>query len=307
MGLGSSREAAPPTIGLLPTAPTPEGGGGTTRLLISIVGGFILLYIGYRLYNYIQARNGFPGLDFSSWISPTGGAKSSGSQVSTPLDGKVRMAISSSDVPSDGGVNYSVQYWMYIADWDYKFGQEKDILKRVAANNTSVVGPRIFLSPTDNTLNVRVSLFSADGTAGAATPGAETTGDSQTCSVENVPLQSWFSVSVTVFQRNLDIYINGRLVKSCVLTGIPRPATGDMILNDNGGFSGTICNVDYYNTMLAPSDAKEFFSKGTLCAGTEAGKNIQVDKNSLMITLFGYTFRFSTLTKEGTELSSYTL
>jgi hypothetical protein len=218
------------------------------------------------------------------------------------------MAIAASDIPSDGGVNYGVQYWMYIKDWDYKFGQEKEILKRTATTSPSIMGPRIFLSPTENTLNVRVSLFPDDTAAGAATPGAETTGDSQTCTVENVPLQSWFSVSVTVFQRNLDIYINGRLVKSCVLTGIPRPATGDVILNDAGGFSGTICNVNYYNQMLSPDDAKTFHSKGTMCAGlTTGGAKDLPDKDSIMFALFGYTFRFSTLAKDGTELNSYTL
>jgi hypothetical protein len=125
--------------------------------------------------------------------------------------------------------------------------------------------------------------------------------------VENVPLQTWFSVSVTVFQRNLDIYINGRLVKSCVLRAIPKPAVGDIILNDSGGFSGGLCNVNYYNTMLGPEDAKEFHAKGTTCAPpATAGGVTPVDKDSFFITLFGYTFRFSTLDKAGKELNSFT-
>jgi hypothetical protein len=112
---------------------------------------------------------------------------------------------------------------------------------------------------------------------------------------------------VTVFQRNLDVYINGRLVKSCVLNGVPKPAVGQIILNDSGGFSGALCNVNYYNTMLGPEDAKEFHAKGTTCAPpATAGATAPVDKDSFFITLFGYTFRFSTLNKEGKELSSFT-
>jgi hypothetical protein len=172
--------------------------------------------------------------------------------------------------------------------------------------NPSTVAPRIFLSAADNTLNVRVSVYPTDGTAAAASPGAATTGDSVTCSVENVPLQSWFSVSVTCFQRNLDIYINGRLVKSCVLSGVPKPAVGDIIIGDNGGFSGSVCNLNWYNAMLAPEDAKAFHAKGTQCAPPAEAGAAKVDKDSIFITLFGYTFRFSKLSKEGKELSSYT-
>lgn len=286
------------------TSETKGSGSGAIRIVIAVLGGILLLYLGYKFYNYIRRRNGLPELTIDI-MSP---AKSSG-EMSTPLDGKVRTVISASDIPSDGGVNYGVQYWMFIKDWDYRFGQDKDIVKRTAANSSAVMGPRIFLSPSENTLNVRVSLFPDDSAAGAASPGADTTGDSFPCTVENVPLQAWFSVSMTVFQRNLDVYINGRLVKSCVLPGIARPATGDMILNDNGGFSGTICNVNYYNQMLTPDDAMAFFKKGTMCAGTTAGGSTVAapDKDSIMFALFGYTFRFSTVAKDGTELNAWTL
>lgn len=304
MGSSASREtgttAAGPVLAI-PTRPGEGEGGGGMRMLIALVGGFILLYLGYKFYNFIRRRNGLPELKIDIWEPerPSG-------EVSVPVDGKTRTVVASSDIPATGGPDYGVQFWMYIKDWDYKFGQDKEILKRVASSASDVMGPRIFLSPTENTLNVQVSLF-ADSGAGAATPGAETTGDSQICSVENVPLQSWFAVSMTVFQRNLDIYINGRLVKSCVLTGIPRPATGDMILNDAGGFSGTICNVNYYNKMLSPDDAKAFHSKGTKCENVKAGEAAVPSSDSIMITLFGYTFRFSTIAKDGSELNSYTL
>jgi hypothetical protein len=104
----------------------------------------------------------------------------------------------------------------------------------------------------------------------------------------------------------LDIYINGRLVKSCVLPGIPKPALGDVILADNGGFAGSICNVNGYGTMLQPEDAKSFHAKGTSCAPPMASGKVQVDDNSLLVRLFGYTFRFARLSKDGKELNSYT-
>jgi hypothetical protein len=284
-------------------APKPEGSGGWGSIAISVVGGILLLYLGYLFFNYIQTWNGQPGLK-----NPFGtGSASSGDKTPAPVDGKTRTVIPSGEAPSTGGADWGLQYWMYISDWNYKFGSDKDVIKRIAPNNPSITAPRIFLSPSDNTLNVRISIFPNDNAAGAANPSSSSsTGDSFTCSVENVPLQSWFSVSVTCFQRNLDIYINGRLVKSCVLPGIPKPAVGDIVLGDNSGFSGSLCNVHWHNAMLSPDDTKAFHAKGTQCAPPANAGVTPVDEDSVFITLFGYTFRFSKVGKDGKELSSYT-
>jgi hypothetical protein len=264
-----------------------------------VIGGIILMYVAILFFNYIQKSNGLPGVTLFE-------SKSSGDKTPTPVNGKTKTVIPSGEISFGSGIDYGLQFWMYVSDWDYRFGQTKEVIKRAASNDASIVGPRIYMSPTDNTLHVQVSLYPSDTAAASAEPGTSSTGDSFLCSVENIPLQSWFSVAVTVFQRNLDIYINGRLVKSCVLPGIPKPAMGDVIIGDNGGFAGSVCNLNGYSTMLSPDDAKSFHAKGTNCAPpAEAGK-VEVDEDSLFITLFGYTFRFSTVSKKGEELSSYT-
>jgi hypothetical protein len=271
-----------------------------------IVGSIFLLLLGFTFYNYIRASTGKPPVT----IFPTSSAEasSSGDKTPSPIDGKARTVISAGDAPLSAGSDYGIQYWMYISDWDYKFGSEKPVLVRTAPGNAAVVSPFISLHPTDNSLNVRVSVYPSDNRAGAAAPGANTTGDSYTCTVENVPLQSWFSVSVTVFQRNMDVYINGRLVKSAVLPGVPKPAVGDIVLNDAGGFSGSICNVHSYGKMLSPADAKAFFASGTACQAPPPTTGTKAPSSSDgFITLFGYTFRFATIDKTGKELSSYTL
>jgi hypothetical protein len=263
-------------------------------ILIIIVGAFFLVYLGFTFYNYLRRRNG------QEPINMFGGAVSS-DQTPTPVDGKTKKVIPAADVPLGTSMQSGVQFWMFISDWDYKFGQEKSILERVAPNNPAIKNPAITLGASENTLHVKVSLFGAEQSTDVSG-----TGDVFTCSVENVPLQSWFSVSVTTFQRNLDIYINGRLVKSCVLPGVPKPAYGDIILNNNGGFSGSICNVHSHSSMISPEEAQSFFARGTNCQAPSPAAST-VDKDSFFITLFGYTFKFSTLDKLGKEVSSLTL
>jgi hypothetical protein len=165
--------------------------------------------------------------------------------------------------------SYGVQWWMFIKDWNYGFGKEKSILSRPDPTNTAIKNPSISLHPTENTLKVSVSIFPAgqEGSVSEPAPAGDsgTTDDVFVCEVSDVPLQKWFSVSVTVFARNLDIYIDGKLVKSCFLPGVPKPASGDISVTPDGGFSGKMCNMFHYPRMLTPDDAIRFFSAGTNC------------------------------------------
>ena len=302
MGLFQSKPAPQPfAVGMpIQVGPAPVQRTNWVRILVFVAGGALLLYLGFAFYNYIRKRRGQEPIDLFKQAS-------SGDKTPTPVDGKTKTVIPASEVPVGPGADYGVQFWMYIADWDYRFGQEKKILSRLSSNNAAIRSPEVSLAATENTLNVKVSLFATDNRAGASAPAMNSTGDVFTCSVENVPLQRWFSVSVTVFQRNMDIYIDGRLVKSCVLPGVPKPAFGDIVLNDEGGFSGSVCNVHSYTTMLTPKAAKDFYAAGTNCAAPKPSEESQtVDPDSWTMKLFGYNFRFTRLDKLGKEISSYT-
>jgi hypothetical protein len=126
-----------------------------------------------------------------------------------------------------------MQWWMFIKDWNYMYGKEKHIIERADSTNSNVNNPLISLHPTDNTLKISVSLFpSKEGGTSKSTPApaghSSSTDDVFVCEVSDIPLQKWFSVSMSVFGRNIDVYIDGKLVKSCFLPGVPKPAAGDI-------------------------------------------------------------------------------
>ena len=223
---------------------------------------------------------------------------------STPYEGKIKTVISGSDIPP-GVQDYGMQFWMFVKDWDYRFGEDKVILQRIDPSLAGAYGPQVSLAPNENTLQVKVSLFPTDpnsvqsSTPAPANQGGSATGDSFTCKVENIPLQAWFSVSITVFQRNLDIYLNGKLVKSCVLPGVPRPVAGDIVIGPSGGFSGNVCDVMSYAKMLVPSDATAFYSAGTPCL------TVKDTDSGLTGNLFGYTTKFGIFDKSGKKVKEF--
>jgi hypothetical protein len=108
------------------------------------------------------------------------------------------------------------------------------------------------------------------------------------CAIENIPLQTWFSVSVTTFQRNLDVFINGNLVKSTVIPAVPRSATGNILVGANGGFSGYICGVHGAGKELKPAEARDFYAAGTSCKSLVSGDGA-AGPTGTVYNLFGYT------------------
>jgi hypothetical protein len=269
----------------------PQSPSVLSKILKVLLGIVVLGVAAYAIYAMVQWARGRP----ATGMGPS-------DQIPEPTDGRSEKVIPASKIPLGVASDYGIQFWMYIKDWDTGFGKEKMVLKREDPANGSIMSPKISLHPTDNSLNVSISTYSNE-VSGVPTAGqVSASGDMFTCTVENVPLQSWFAVSVTVFQRNLDIYINGRLVKSCVLPGVPRPAVGDVTIGSKtSGFSGSICTMKSYSNALNPDDAMKFFDAGTPCSSVIETK-VDTGKS---FTLFGYTFKFSMFNESGEEVRGY--
>jgi len=200
---------------------------------------------------------------------------------------------------------YGMQWWMFIKDWNHKYGEVKNVVTRADATNTNTLNPQVTLHPTDSTLRILISVFGdSSNTASVAAPlPAGTTGktdDVFICEVPNIPLQDWFSVSLTVFDRNVDVYINGLLVKSCFLPGVPKPAAGDITLAKDGGFSGSMCGFLTYPRMLTPTDATAFYSAGTSCKSlTTSGGDTATS------ALTGYNVKFGFYDRGGKKVNEW--
>jgi hypothetical protein len=196
-----------------------------------------------------------------------------------------------------------MQWWMYIKDWNYGYGKEKSVLTRSDTTSGSIMNPNITLGATDNNLRVSVSIFPSDDSNAKNAPApaghSGVADDVFVCEVSDVPLQTWFSVSLTVFDKNLDIYIDGKLVKSCLISGVPKPCVGDIQISPKGGFSGYICDFYHYPRMLVPSDASTFYNAGTTC------KN-KTPSASPTTVATGYSVKFGVYDPVGKEVQEYT-
>ena len=170
--------------------------------------------------------------------------------------------------------NYSV--WFYVDAWkntataNTQF--KKNILTRLGTVNlssgTTGFAP-IFLLHLDNATNDLHLRIALSGT------GATTY---QTCTIKNIKLQKWVNVTMSIYGNTVDLYLDGKLVKTCVLTAMPialtdthlfvgGPMTTVGTVPGDGDLVGYISNVLYKNDYFTPEDAWDIYSAGYGGAG----------------------------------------
>ena len=171
-------------------------------------------------------------------------------------DAKKVTKIDSSSLAQNNASNYAYSVWFYIEDWTYRYGQEKVILTRIDSDRNP--SPQIALGAFQNNLNVSLQTY-PDGS------NTDTSSVSQThnCNIKNVPIQSWVNALISVNGRTLDVYIDGKLVRTCVMPGVARiAANAPVIITPGGGFSGYTAEIKYWPNATNPQEAWNIYRSG---------------------------------------------
>jgi len=133
------------------------------------------------------------------------------------------------------------------------------IFSRKAKNG--VPAPVVSLGATLNNVEVDLGTY-ASNTASGDMSGVVTTQTDQ-CTLENIPIQAWANVLVTLNNRALDLYLDGKLVRTCVLPGVPKMSSGEpLVIAPEKGFEGYISNFQYFSRAVNPREAYAIYREG---------------------------------------------
>jgi hypothetical protein len=78
-----------------------------------------------------------------------------------------------------------------------------------------------------------------------------------------VPIQKWVNLILSVYGRTMDIYIDGKLVRTCLLPGIASiNNNADVYVTPSGGFDGWTAKFQYYPSPLNPQQAWNIYAQG---------------------------------------------
>ena len=168
-------------------------------------------------------------------------------------DARQPKIISASSLASGSSSNYTFSIWFYVNDWNYKYGQSKVIFGR--KDQDGGVAPLVEFSPSINNIEVTLATYPVTGT--------DKTGKNHTCTLDDIPLQRWTNLILSLNDRALDLYLDGKLVRTCLLPGVPKinPAS-NISLTPDGGFSGDISNFRYISDSINPTQAYNIYKEG---------------------------------------------
>tara|TARA_Y100000389_G_scaffold87533_1_gene84048 strand:- start:11 stop:1537 length:1527 start_codon:yes stop_codon:yes gene_type:complete len=81
------------------------------------------------------------------------------------------------------------------------------------------------------------------------------------CNLVFVPIQKYTHVVMTFYEKTMDIYIDGKLVRSNILDKPLTMNTDDLYINADGGFDGIMTNFKYFNRALSPEEIYIMYNK----------------------------------------------
>ena len=229
------------------------------------IGGIVVVILGavalYYLYKYIY---GVQGLTSQSVIT-----------TAIPGNTKTKPALYSIPPIYEGG-EYSVSFWVYVTGFKDQAGLNKHILEiRGIDYSTLAVG----LGAHKNKLMVRVNTAGSTPLSGRTSlsttdvanlfkttqvPSGLLEQDMELCDLPEVDLQRWVCFSVVLNGRTCDLYMDGKLARSCVLPGPYKvdPKGYQMKLLDFDGIDGFLSDVTCYQYALNPDQAYRIYMAG---------------------------------------------
>ena len=186
---------------------------------------------------------------------------SKATKLSSMQSGTKASVIGSDKLPAAGTNNYTYSMWFYIKDWNYRYGEPKVLLGRSSSGGEPSMA--VTLGAIQNNLTVSLRVYPGaehqSSTHSKATSGSMM----HDCTVDNVPVQRWVNFLLSVNGRSADIYIDGKLVRTCVLPGIAKiDSSASVHVTPGGGFSGFTSNCQYWDNSTNPQEAYNIYKAG---------------------------------------------
>ena len=237
--------------------------GGLIQTVISIstliIGGIFLYYI----YTYFFE----------------GESTDSKTVVSTAIPANPATSPNAYEIPAvyEGG-EYSISFWTYVTAYKDLVGKAKHILE--LAPNTTTGTPEstlvVGLGPYNNKFMVRVNTNAAGSEKLTKSkvdsifqptnvPSGQLLNDTMpVCDLPEVELQRWVCFAIVLNGRTVDVYMDGKLARSCILPSFYTVDANGVSLKllQYGGFDGFLSKVVVYNKSLNPEQIYRIYMDG---------------------------------------------
>jgi hypothetical protein len=246
------------------------------KMILNLI---ILILLAVALYYLYYFLFGTDDLEQKTLIRGIVDAHKSG--TGNTLNAPVGAFLEGFPVIRSGG-EYTMNFWVYINDFKAYggLGRAKHILSLGGATSgvgaSATGGPTvlIYLGAYNNKLSVRVkanALTTGMTTDVALTdptaPGSISSpivDEDKPCDIPNIDMQKWVQVTVCLNNKVCDVYMDGKLARSCVLPASYQVTEGVQMIEvaKNQGFGGFLSNVSVFNYALNPEQVWRLYMTG---------------------------------------------
>jgi hypothetical protein len=182
--------------------------------------------------------------------------------ITSLTDAKTSQTIDPSKLVSNSGTNnYTYSIWMYVDNWNYRYGEPKVVFGRSdrSSQGESNPSPSVVLGAMQNDLTISITTYP---TSSGGSPLIHN------CVIKNVPLQKWTCLLISLYGRSLDVYLDGKLVRTCVLPGVAKVnKSAPISITPNGGFDGFTAKFTYFDGPTNPEEAWNIYKRGFASGG----------------------------------------
>lgn len=174
------------------------------------------------------------------------------------------------------GIEFSWSTWLYINDLNTDAKKYQHIFNKGdnTYNSSGIANlnnaPGLYLGPANNVLHIIMNTVN----------GGET---DNVIDISNVPIKKWFNVVIRLENTMLDVYINGTITSRLILKSVPKQNYNDIFVCQNGGFSGKLADLRYYNSAL-----NVFEINRIVTAGPNTNTNALTDDQKSLSGGFSY-------------------
>jgi hypothetical protein len=171
------------------------------------------------------------------------------------------------------GLEFTWSVWINIDDFGYKQNEFKHVFHKGNNNISNGSGgsgggggvsginypnnsPGLYITPL-------IPDASNGNTAGLLVKMNSFNQIDEDITIAGIPLNKWVNIIIRVTKQNqLDVYINGTLVKRHMLAGVPKQNYGDVYASLNGGFSGNTSELRYFEKAISTSKIQSIVNAG---------------------------------------------
>lgn len=156
-------------------------------------------------------------------------------------------------VNQDEGIEFTWSIWTFIKNlspenrYKHIFHKGNDKIDPTLGLNFPNNAPGLYIAPNTNNFVIMMNTFNKI---------------KEEIVIEDIPLNKWISVIIRVENHNMDVYINGVIVKRHVLASVPKQNYGDVYASMNGGYNGFTSDLRYWNYSLGIQDIQKIVDKG---------------------------------------------